>query len=811
MITKKFSPPMIETSKEVPYEYAIFCRDWTDKTWLKDSVKDRPKDLQTKVRYPVGQDGEYLKPVFGNYPKSLVQTANGLHELVDKYDPLDHLTRVLSEHGCEFEKVPYQPELLKQGRQGMRWIIFVRLCQDKIKKILTSNAVLDPMSGDSHAINSEDKNDKPSHNLNSAQRNFLLDQVLTDPEQVHIRLFQEFGGLIFVEHYCVIHDRQVNNMLFKSMVYVPFLDFNQIQTIRSHFGEKIAFYFAWLDFYNRMLALLGLTGLLLYMVRFWNAEVYQKMLPFFGILTLVWGTSFNNLWRRREKELALIWQVATEHSGMENKRLEYLQQTHTKRISPVTNKLEKHFSGKKRLVRYVVSMLVFMLQAFLLVCLTSLIYLHSVWAYFEFADNPALQQFHVTYINTGMYVLLIALANYTAVVYVGKLLTNRENHPTDERYDRMLSHKIFSFYFVDGFLWYIILAFVQIPLTGTETMNNFLLQFNIDISRMKIDHPKEYHVLQSEEYWMKLLETTIIGYFTMSQFIPIVLESVVPVLIRRLKNKWKRFRTKQKKRRSKDKDPTTIELASVQHQHQHSQYDAMVDSDEEGHHEPDDIETSGSTVGKPDPANVAEYMKWHIYNKDTSRAFDKLRQQAKRHPMEMYDDYEDMILEYGYVLVFTVLWPLVPLLAMINNMLEVRGDFFRMIHTSRRMAFSKASGIGVYQDHLDVTTDFAVVMTLGLVMVATHNMDVYFGFFRGTSYEAVVFDFDPETNIAHTRIWIRFLIAVVVEHLIFLMQRLISALTPGLPRWVKYEQERLEHELRSRLIATSGIDHPEHK
>jgi len=798
IVSEKFSPPIIETSKDVPFEYAIFCRNWSDEKWLSPHAKDIPKDVNAKVKYPgKGPDGQYPIPEFGAYKSKELCETESLNDLVSKYDPLEHLKQVLDRHGCEYHVTPYEPEKLKSKSQGNRWIVFVRLSEEKIDKIIASNAILDPMSGDQndHTGQSGGPNVKA---LNSSQRNWMLDQVLTDPEQVHIRIFQHFGGFVFVEHFCIIHDRQVNNLLFKSMVYVPFLQFNQIQTIRSHFGEKIAFYFAWLDFYNRMLGLLAICGLALYMLGYVHPDLYQKLLPFFGILTLVWGTSFNNLWRRRERELALIWQVTSEHAGMENRRYEYLLNTTTVRKSPVTGEQEKHFAGKARLVRYVVSVLVFMCQALLLVFLTSLIYLHSVWAYFEFADNPALQQFHTTYVNTGMYVLLIALANYTAVVYVGKSLTQWENHPTDERYDSMLSNKIFSFYFLDGFLWYIILAFIQIPLTGTETMNNFLHQFNIDISRMKIDHPLEYRTLQSEEYWMKLLETTIIGYFTMSQFIPIIIESTVPVLLRRFKNKVKRIRTNLKTK--KKSDTGDVEMHSVQ-----TGYAPQVDSDDDQAHDvEDEADTNSQHSKEPDPRNVTEYMKWHIYSKDTTRSFDKLRQQAKREPMELYDDYEDMILEYGYVLIFTVLWPLVPLLALINNMLEVRGDFFRMIHTSRRVAFSKARGIGVYQDHLNITTDFAVVMTLGLVMVATHNMDVYFGFFRGTSYETVVFDLDPETGKAHTRIWIRFLIAVIVEHLIFTMQRLISALTPGLPKWVKYEQERLEHKLRTRLIATQA-------
>jgi hypothetical protein len=137
------------------------------------------------------------------------------------------------------------------------------------------------------------------------------------------------------------------------------------------------------------------------------------------------------------------------------------------------------------------------------------------------------------------------------------------------------------------------------------------------------------------------------------------------------------------------------------------------------------------------------------------------------------------------VLAFSVLWPLIPLLALINNLFEARLDFFRLCKGCRRPVPNPTKGIGVYETHLKMANHASVVMTLGLCLVATHNMDVYFAFWKGTSYEEVLFYEDPDTHTMHLSIAVRFIIAVMVEHILIMLQSVIENLIPAEAEWVR--------------------------
>ncbi len=60
----------------------------------------------------------------------------------------------------------------------------------------------------------------------------------------------------------------------------------------------------------------------------------------------------------------------------------------------------------------------------------------------------------------------------------------------------------------------------------------------------------------------------------------------------------------------------------------------------------------------------------------------------------MFQPYLEMTLQYGFVTMFGAAFPLAPLLALCNNLFEIRIDGLKFIRNSRRAMPEKASGIG---------------------------------------------------------------------------------------------------------------------
>jgi hypothetical protein len=82
-----------------------------------------------------------------------------------------------------------------------------------------------------------------------------------------------------------------------------------LDRIASYFGEGIAFYFAWLEFYNHWLLLPAIAGALLFMGQLYYGAIDIAYAPLFSLCVAVWAILFAEAWKRRNAELAQRWGV----------------------------------------------------------------------------------------------------------------------------------------------------------------------------------------------------------------------------------------------------------------------------------------------------------------------------------------------------------------------------------------------------------------------------------------------------------------------------------------------------------------------
>ena len=54
------------------------------------------------------------------------------------------------------------------------------------------------------------------------------------------------------------------------------------------------------------------------------------------------------------------------------------------------------------------------------------------------------------------------------------------------------------------------------------------------------------------------------------------------------------------------------------------------------------------------------------------------------------------VIQFGYVTFFSWAFPLAPLCALINNVVEMRTDAYKLCHNTQRPIAHKASGIGAF-------------------------------------------------------------------------------------------------------------------
>ena len=80
---------------------------------------------------------------------------------------------------------------------------------------------------------------------------------------------------------------------------------------------------------------------------------------------------------------------------------------------------------------------------------------------------------------------------------------------------------------------------------------------------------------------------------------------------------------------------------------------------------------------------------------------------------DVLDNTAELVIQYGYIMLFVSIFPLMPLLALVNNYIESRVDYYNLIYSRRCIPFG-AYGIGVWK----------LIIRIGYVVAVFTNMSL---------------------------------------------------------------------------------------
>ncbi|TDG40819.1 hypothetical protein AWZ03_012750 [Drosophila navojoa] len=86
----------------------------------------------------------------------------------------------------------------------------------------------------------------------------------------------------------------------------------------------------------------------------------------------------------------------------------------------------------------------------------------------------------------------------------------------------------------------------------------------------------------------------------------------------------------------------------------------------------------------------------------------------------LYEEYLEMVVQYGFITLFSLAFPLAPLLALINNVIEVRLDAIKMLRFIRRPVGMRARNIGVWQNIMAVVTHISVASSAMIIAFSSN-------------------------------------------------------------------------------------------
>uniref|UniRef100_S4RHX3 Anoctamin n=1 Tax=Petromyzon marinus TaxID=7757 RepID=S4RHX3_PETMA len=89
------------------------------------------------------------------------------------------------------------------------------------------------------------------------------------------------------------------------------------------------------------------------------------------------------------------------------------------------------------------------------------------------------------------------------------------------------------------------------------------------------------------------------------------------------------------------------------------------------------------------------------------------------------------VIQFGFVTLFVASFPLAPLLALLNNIIEVRVDAWKLVTKMRRPVVSRARGIGAWADILSIVATLSVITNSCILAFTTDiipRLVYYYGY-----------------------------------------------------------------------------------
>lgn len=136
-----------------------------------------------------------------------------------------------------------------------------------------------------------------------------------------------------------------------------------------------------------------------------------------------------------------------------------------------------------------------------------------------------------------------------------------------------------------------------------------------------------------------------------------------------------------------------------------------------------------------------------------------------------FSDHLEMLVQMGYVVLFSAAFPLAGLCALANNILEIRSDAFKLAHVHQRPFGQRVANIGTWQNALSLLSLAAVIVNCALIGLSGQVSRLLPGL---TSTQTVI-------------------LIVALEHVMLALQSALTWLLPELPSWLAAEIARAEH------------------
>ncbi|XP_065809966.1 anoctamin-8 isoform X4 [Labrus bergylta] len=564
-----------------------------------------------------------------------------------------------------------------------------------------------------------------------------------------------------------LHEQRILNQLMTSWVQAV-CERQPLDDICDYFGVKIGMYFAWLGFYTNSMLYPAVIGFLLWILAEADQTSQDICCVVFALFNVVWATLFLERWKRREAELAYRWgTLDTPAESLEEPRPQFRG---VKRCSPITGCEEFYYPPWKRaLFRWLVSLPICLL-CLCFVFLAMLLCLELQEVVMEIQELPGITRF----IPKILLALTVTVCDevYKKIAY---WLNDMENYRLQSAYENNLIIKMVFFEFINSYLSLFYIGFYLKDMERLKEMLATLLIFRQFLQNIKevlqpyIYEQNKLGVFTPKVLW-ELLQAIMLKYGRLAlgkaQASMTAYSFLGPRGIgvshtangnpeprrrgdlkagfRLSEEEWDMSDSNLKQRKVSftekvDYQDVTTETQPV--------FDSFLEDSptlvEEGM-DPSSIFDSCDEDSDCESLSQQE-TKEHVSSPKESDSLCQRRKNEKEGKeekkswidppeepqtvtltqaeiescMQTYEDtlqdYQEMFIQFGYVVLFSSAFPLAAMCALINNIIEIRSDALKLCTGLQRPFGQRVENIGQWQTAMEAMGLIAIIVNCYLI------------------------------------------------------------------------------------------------
>nr|XP_011452544.2 anoctamin-7 isoform X3 [Crassostrea gigas] len=194
----------------------------------------------------------------------------------------------------------------------------------------------------------------------------------------------------------------------------------------------------------------------------------------------------------------------------------------------------------------------------------------------------------------------------------------------------------------------------------------------------------------------------------------------------------------------------------------------------------------------------------------------------------LFEEYLEMVLQFGFITIFVAAFPLAPLFALLNNWVEIRLDAHKFVCETRRPVAERAQDIGVWFKILDALAQLAVISNAFLIAFTSEflprllyqyqydwDLQGYINFTLAVSPSGTLNqtcrykEFRDEKGEYTLFYWhllaVRLAFVILFEHVVFGICKLIDFLVPDVPEALELKIKRERYLAKQALADTDAI------